>query len=95
VPATPHRKQWLQLKKRRAMCAKVSGCSFWFSRALVHFSIFLLGAVADDDKHNFETSAEIEVVTRFEDMGLKEDLLRGIYAYGLLCCDVVVSSTEL
>jgi hypothetical protein len=29
-------------------------------------------------------SADIDVVKTFETMGLKEDLLRGIYAYGVL-----------
>ncbi|CAE8615551.1 unnamed protein product [Polarella glacialis] len=30
----------------------------------------------------FETSEDVEVVSAFSQMGLKEDLLRGIYAYG-------------
>ena len=30
----------------------------------------------------FETSEDISVFQSFESMGLKEDLLRGIYAYG-------------
>merc|ERR1712010_437956 len=30
----------------------------------------------------FETSAEVEVTTTFDELGLREDLLRGIYAYG-------------
>ena len=30
----------------------------------------------------FETSKEVTVVTTFDQMNLKEDLLRGIYAYG-------------
>lgn len=30
----------------------------------------------------FETSEEVEVVPTFDNMGLREDLLRGIYAYG-------------
>jgi hypothetical protein len=30
----------------------------------------------------FETSNEVQVVTSFNDMGLKEELLRGIYSYG-------------
>jgi len=30
----------------------------------------------------FETSEDIEVVTSFEKMGLKEELLRGIITYG-------------
>lgn len=34
-----------------------------------------------DSKFNFETSAGVSVKSSFEDFGLKEDLLRGIYAY--------------
>ena len=30
----------------------------------------------------FETSEEVEVIPTFDNMGLKNDLLRGIYAYG-------------
>lgn len=30
----------------------------------------------------YETSADVEITGSFEAMGLKEDLLRGIYAYG-------------
>ena len=30
----------------------------------------------------FETSAEVSVTGTFDSMGLKEDLLRGIYAFG-------------
>ena len=32
----------------------------------------------------FETSEEVEVIPTFDHMGLKNDLLRGIYAYGKL-----------
>jgi len=35
----------------------------------------------DEDKTTFETSEEVKVVPSFEAMGLKENLLRGIYAY--------------
>lgn len=31
----------------------------------------------------FETSEEVDVIPSFESMGLRDDLLRGIYAYGL------------
>lgn len=34
------------------------------------------------EKLVFETSSDIHVVNTFDSMGLKEDLLRGIYAYG-------------
>lgn len=30
----------------------------------------------------FETSEEVEVIATFDQMNLREDLLRGIYAYG-------------
>lgn len=32
----------------------------------------------------FETSEDVEVVPTFQSMKLREDLLRGIYAYGTL-----------
>ena len=31
----------------------------------------------------FETSEDVEVVPTFDNMNLREDLLRGIYAYGM------------
>lgn len=38
----------------------------------------------DEDLSNveFETSEEVEVISSFDKMNLREDLLRGIYAYG-------------
>ena len=38
----------------------------------------------DDDLANveFETSEDVDVIPTFDSMGLREDLLRGIYAYG-------------
>lgn len=33
----------------------------------------------------FETSEDVEVIPTFNAMNLKEELLRGIYAYGELC----------
>ncbi|KAJ3284124.1 Eukaryotic initiation factor 4A-III [Rhizoclosmatium sp. JEL0117] len=36
---------------------------------------------ASDEKLVFETSSNVKVVSSFDQMGLKEDLLRGIYAY--------------
>ena len=30
----------------------------------------------------FETSEEVEVIPSFDNMGLRDELLRGIYAYG-------------
>merc|ERR1711959_231589 len=35
-----------------------------------------------EDKLVFETSADVEIVPTFDEIGLREDLLRGIYAYG-------------
>ncbi|XP_021687703.2 eukaryotic initiation factor 4A-III homolog isoform X2 [Hevea brasiliensis] len=39
-------------------------------------------ASAEDDKLVFETTDGIEPITSFDEMGIKNDLLRGIYAYG-------------
>lgn len=43
--------------------------------------------VADDDedltKVDFETSEEVDVVPTFDQLKLREDLLRGVYAYGM------------
>ncbi|ELU45622.1 ATP-dependent RNA helicase FAL1 [Rhizoctonia solani AG-1 IA] len=36
---------------------------------------------ANDEKLVFESSEAVKVVSTFDDLGLKEDLLRGIYAY--------------
>lgn len=30
----------------------------------------------------FDTSEDVEVISTFDTMGLREELLRGIYAYG-------------
>ena len=40
--------------------------------------------VIEEDLANveFETSEDVDVVPTFDSMGLREDLLRGIYAYG-------------
>ncbi|XP_021751075.1 eukaryotic initiation factor 4A-3 [Chenopodium quinoa] len=38
--------------------------------------------LTDDEKLQFEATEGIEPVTSFERMGIKDDLLRGIYAYG-------------
>ncbi|KAJ8747824.1 hypothetical protein K2173_012413 [Erythroxylum novogranatense] len=39
-------------------------------------------AMADDERLVFETTEGIEPITSFDEMGIKNDLLRGIYAYG-------------
>lgn len=36
----------------------------------------------DDEKLQFEATEGIEPITSFDRMGIKDDLLRGIYAYG-------------
>lgn len=40
--------------------------------------------VVTEDLSNveFETSEDVEVICTFDTMGLREELLRGIYAYG-------------
>ncbi|CAH2053280.1 unnamed protein product [Thlaspi arvense] len=40
------------------------------------------GGHMDDDKLVFETTAGIEPITNFSDMGIKENVLRGVYEYG-------------
>merc|ERR1711939_59914 len=40
------------------------------------------GLMKEEDKLVFETSADIEIIPTFDELGLREDLLRGIYAYG-------------
>lgn len=45
----------------------------------------MAAAAFDDDdltKVEFETSEDVDVMPTFDSMGLREDLLRGIYAYG-------------
>ena len=37
----------------------------------------------NDEGLVFETSEDVEVLPTFDALGLKEDLLRGVYAYGL------------
>jgi hypothetical protein len=40
-------------------------------------------AISEDLKNvEFETSEGVEVIPTFDSMGLREDLLRGVYAYG-------------
>lgn len=36
----------------------------------------------DDSNLVFETSADVEAIASFDQMGIRDDLLRGIYAYG-------------
>lgn len=37
---------------------------------------------APEDKLEFETTEGVEPISSFDQMGIKDDLLRGIYAYG-------------
>ena len=43
--------------------------------------------VAQDDPSNveFKSSEQVEVVDTFDKMGLSNDLLRGLYSYGMYC----------
>ena len=42
------------------------------------------GMLEDLRNVEFETSEEVDALPTFDSMGLREDLLRGIYAYGKL-----------
>lgn len=48
------------------------------------------GASVFEDLSNveFETSEDVEVIDKFKNMTLKEELLRGIFAYGKRICIV-------
>lgn len=56
----------------------------WLEREGVSFpwSLSYFSAEVDDSKIVFETSQDVEVYPTFDRMRLKEDLLRGVYAYG-------------
>jgi ATP-dependent RNA helicase len=43
-----------------------------------------IAAAQNEDLSNveFETSEDVEVIPTFDNMGLRDELLRGIYAYG-------------
>lgn len=41
------------------------------------------GNIEDLSNVEFETSEDVEVVPTFNSMSLREELLRGIYAYGM------------
>merc|ERR1712166_1520753 len=40
------------------------------------------GLNEDEEELIFETTDDVEVVPTFDEIGLRDDLLRGIYAYG-------------
>ena len=39
--------------------------------------------VEDNESTTFETTPGVEVLNTFDGMGLRQDLMRGIYAYGM------------
>lgn len=47
---------------------------------------------ANEDLSNveFETSEDVEVVPTFQSMKLREELLRGVYAYGMCILNVFI-----
>lgn len=42
--------------------------------------------LVNDEALVFETSSDVAILPSFDAMGLKEDLLRGIYAYSMRLC---------
>jgi hypothetical protein len=55
-----------------------------------------LGGIHDhDDKLEFESSEDIELNPTFDSMGLREDLLRGIYAFSMSINFVAVDYLHL
>lgn len=44
--------------------------------------LYCRGAVDNPATADFETSKSVKVIESFEDMGLKDELLRGIYDFG-------------
>lgn len=45
--------------------------------------MFTMVAVDNPASADFETTKGVKVIESFEDMGLKDDLLRGIYDFGM------------
>ena len=43
----------------------------------------------EDEKLSFETSEDVKVINTFDELGLKEDLLRGIYSYSMISLIIV------
>ena len=41
-----------------------------------------MGEASGSDKMDFDLSEDVELVPSFEAMGLKDELLRGVFAYG-------------
>lgn len=48
------------------------------------------GANEDLSNVEFETSEDVEVVPTFQSMKLREELLRGVYAYGMCILNVLI-----
>lgn len=42
-------------------------------------------ALEDLSNVEFETSEDVEVIDKFKNMNLREELMRGIFAYGKRC----------
>lgn len=49
----------------------------------------------NDENLQFETSAEVKLYNTFDSMNLREDLLRGIYAFGNKTKKNFLLNTEL
>ncbi|KAI9592813.1 ATP-dependent RNA helicase FAL1, partial [Syncephalis fuscata] len=63
-------------------------CFYFFLQIPRHFRLFILSLFfimsfdhRQDSRLKFETSEDIKIAPTFDAIGLKEDLLRGIYAY--------------
>lgn len=52
------------------------------------------GANEDLSNVEFETSEDVEVVPTFQSMKLREELLRGVYAYGMCILNVLILLLE-
>lgn len=52
------------------------------------------GANEDLSNVEFETSEDVEVVPTFQSMKLREELLRGVYAYGMCILNVLTLLIE-
>ena len=52
------------------------------------------GANEDLSNVEFETSEDVEVVPTFQSMKLREELLRGVYAYGMCILNVLIMLLE-
>lgn len=48
------------------------------------------GGNEDLSNVEFETSEDVEVVPTFQSMKLREELLRGVYAYGMCILNVFI-----